>query len=429
MRDTCLEMIGGLIRHPEQLADVLELVRYEDVPFPDLAQVYAQLTGLIADGITPTPAVMFDRQPEQAVSTYETAVIDCFEAIPAEPLPRAEIIREEAERGRLRQQAIDALDAAQNQDFYGAMAELHTSIQNALRPTHKPVSVTDELSRWRDRLTQPREGIRTGFESLDRRLTALGAGELSIVAARPGMGKSAFALDVARAQHKDVLFFSLEMSADELISRAMSALAQVNSRSFRSRNFNEAELVRINGAQQAWNIPLHIVDNPAVTVEEIEAQTAKAKPSLVVIDYLQLMEGKGDNRSQQIGHITRRLKRLSKKHNCHVMCLSQLNRGVENRTNKRPTMADLRESGEIEQDADQILFLYRHGVYVENFPHYDVTEINLAKFRQGEPGTEHLTFHGEHTTFKNSSDMEISQYKGALNESVQVFNPTAARGV
>lgn len=423
MRDTCIELVAGLIRNPEQLADVMELAKPDDVPFPDLSQIMAQVCGLIADGITPTPAILLDRIPDQPAAGYEASVIDCFEAVGAQPVEYAKIVNRENRKAQASELANNVQRAVLSGDFDGNLQNTLAEFSDLTRPASKPLLVASELPSWRQRLTQPRQGVKTGYEALDRRLFVLGSGELSIVAARPGMGKTAMMLDIAKRQQSGIVF-TLEMSADELISRGMSALAKVNSKSFRTRNFTHDELQRIDSV--SWNTGLQIVDNPMVTVEEIDAIVARERPEFVAIDYLQLMVSKGENRNQEVGHLSRSLKRMAKKHNCHVMALSQLNRGVESRVNKRPTQADLRESGELEQDADQIILLYRHGVYDKNFPHYMVTEVNLAKFRQGEPGTEFLEFHGEHTTFKDASDFAIDQYKGALNHGPKEFKPRAA---
>ena len=414
MRDATSKMIGGLIHHPEYTADVLGLVKPEQLPDPDLAQIFEQVLALQADGLLVTAELLLQREPDQSSGNYVATVIDVCELYIAQPVAYAQFVEREIRRAKVVELARSLGEAAESGDFDDAMTEIAGQVNACTVPASKPVDVTTELPAWRNRLEQPRKGIQTGFASLDRRLSALGAGELSVLAGRPGMGKSALALDIARAQAEPVLFFSLEMSSDELIARAMSAEARVNSRSFRNRNFTEAEVVRINRAQEQWSGNLHIVDDPSTTVEQIDALAAKYQPALIVVDYLQLMVSQGENRNQQIGHLSRSLKRISKARQCHVMALSQLNRGVESRNDKRPTMSDLRDSGEVEQDADQILLLYRHGYYHENFAAYMMAEVDVAKFRQGEAGREYLEFLGQYTTFQEPEDLALGQYKAEL---------------
>jgi len=238
--------------------------------------------------------------------------------------------------------------------------------------------------------------------------------DLIIIAGRPAMGKTSFSMNIAeRAAIKgsSVAIFSMEMSAVQLVMRMFSSLARINQRNLRSGNIRDEEWPRI-GQQQALlsQSRLFIDDTPALSPSEIRARCRRLKRShgldLVVIDYLQLMQvpGHKENRATEISEISRSLKALAKELDVPVIALSQLNRSLEQRPNKRPVMSDLRESGAIEQDADLIIFIYRDEVYNEDSPHKGKAEIILGKHRNGATGMVPLTFLGEYTRFESFQD-------------------------
>lgn len=262
---------------------------------------------------------------------------------------------------------------------------------------------------------------KTGFKSLDLKIEGLLPGQLIILAARPSMGKTALALNIAKSvaekYSEQVLIFSLEMLHKELSERLISTEAEVNSRKFKSRDFNSDELRRIgNAAGKCANLPLIVDDFSGSTIYRIRNQCLRHKAKykklrLVVIDYLQLIpyeEGRKGNKADDIAILTRNLKLLSKEIGCPIICLSQLNRGVETRDNKRPILADLRDSGAIEQDADQVWFIYRDEVYNPETKSAAEAEVIIAKNRGGETGTAKLSWQGEFTKF---SDLRIEDKK------------------
>lgn len=260
-------------------------------------------------------------------------------------------------------------------------------------------------------------GTPTGFIDLDRITNGLQKSDLIIVAGRPAMGKTAFALNIALnaciKYNKVVAMFSLEMSAGQLVQRLLSAEANIESQKLRNGRLTMEEWSKLASVAGALNdINFYIDDTPAISVTEVRAKSRRIKRQkgldLIVIDYLQLMSSnKGESREQQISEISRSLKALAKELDVPVMALSQLNRSVENRQDKRPVPSDLRESGAIEQDADIIIFLYRDEVYVKDTKKPGVAEIIIAKHRNGPTGTVELAFLKEFTKFANLERSDV----------------------
>jgi replicative DNA helicase len=257
-------------------------------------------------------------------------------------------------------------------------------------------------------------GVPTGFRGIDEKTSGLQPGDLIVIAGRPSMGKTALALNIARNASLETgepaAIFSLEMSKEQLSLRMLSAEARIDSSRMRGGFLSERDLARINRAAGAlYDIPIYIDDSPAISALEIRAKTRRMKMDkgvgLVVIDYLQLMRGRAsaERRDLEISEISRSLKALAKELNIPVVALSQLNRKVEDRTNKRPVLSDLRESGAIEQDADVILFIYRDEVYhkEEDNPNKGIAELILAKQRNGPIGAVKLAFLETYTRFED----------------------------
>lgn len=257
-------------------------------------------------------------------------------------------------------------------------------------------------------------GVPTGFEKIDNITSGLQKSDLIIIAGRPSMGKTAFALDIARhaaiKERVHVAVFSLEMSKEQLVIRMLSSEAGVDSQRLRKGFLGETDWPKLTAAAgKLSEAPIFIDDTPAITALEVKAKARRLKAEsglgLIILDYLQLMRSPRfkDSREQEISEISRSLKALAKELNVPVVALSQLNRKVEDRTNKRPQMADLRESGAIEQDADVIAFIYRDEVYnrSEDNPERGIAEINIGKQRNGPVGTAKLVFLEKYTCFEN----------------------------
>ncbi len=261
-------------------------------------------------------------------------------------------------------------------------------------------------------------GSSTGFKDLDNKLQGLQKGDLVVVAGRPSMGKTSFAMNIAENVLLDddsngaVLIFSLEMPGESLTTRLLSGMTKLNQQNVRSGMLKDDELrILLQQSEKLKNMPLWIDDSSILSPMELRAKarrlarTEQDGLSLIVVDYLQLMQLplSIENRVNQISEISRSLKSLAKELNVPVIALSQLNRAVEQRPNKRPIMADLRDSGAIEQDADVILFIYRDEVYNEDSEQGNKAEIIIGKQRNGPIGTVNLTFLKEFTRFENFS--------------------------
>ncbi|BCL60868.1 hypothetical protein DGMP_15610 [Desulfomarina profundi] len=240
--------------------------------------------------------------------------------------------------------------------------------------------------------------------------------DLIIVAARPSMGKTSFAMNIAQnaalVEKTGVAVFSLEMSKEQLVMRLLSSAGRIDSQRIRTGKLQKEDWAKLTRAVGMLSeAPIFIDDTPAISVLEMRAKVrrlaAQHDIGLIIVDYLQLMRGRGaiENRTQEISEISRSLKALAKEHNVPVIALSQLNRSLESRTDKRPMMSDLRESGAIEQDADVICFIYRDEVYnkSEDNPDRGIAEIIIGKQRNGPTGITKLTFIKEFTMFENMS--------------------------
>ena len=253
-------------------------------------------------------------------------------------------------------------------------------------------------------------GITTGFSGIDNFIGGLNKSELILLAARPGMGKTSIVLNMAtaaaKASGKTVVIFQLEMSKDQLASRLLSSEALVDSKKLRMGNLTDEEWIKIAGASANLNkLNILIDDQSDIKVSEMKAKCRRLgdKLGLIIIDYLQLMQGskKTDNRVQEVSEISRGLKIMAKELNVPVLCCSQLSRAAEGRSDKRPMLSDLRESGAIEQDADIVMFLYRDDYYNPDTDKKNVAECIIAKNRHGEVGTVEMQWLGQFTSFSS----------------------------
>lgn len=255
-------------------------------------------------------------------------------------------------------------------------------------------------------------GIPTGYTEFDKLTAGLQAGELIVIAGRPSMGKSTLAVNIAEnaaiGAKVPTAIFSMEMPSQQLAFRMISSLGRVDQTHLRTGNFPDEDWSRINTAVQLMSdAPIFIDDSASLSPTEIRARARRLKREhglgLIVVDYLQLMQvhGSKENRATEISEISRSLKALAKELELPIIALSQLNRSVEQRTDKRPVMSDLRESGAIEQDADLIVFIYREEVYNQDTPRKGIADISIAKQRNGPIGDFLLTFVGRFTKFEN----------------------------
>ena len=322
------------------------------------------------------------------------------------------------------QSVRDILDRAETNIF--SLAEQHNNRQSQSGPqsisdvTAKVVTKLDELSKLEGNIT----GLTTGFLELDNKTYGMQSGDLIIVAARPSMGKTTFAMNLVESVlfncDLPALVFSMEMPADSIAMRLISAFGRVNQGHLRSGNLDADEWSKVTSSMvHLQQKHLYIDDSSALPPTEVRARARRiakqhgGKLGCIMVDYLQLMKvpGMGDNRVGEISEISRSLKALAKEMNCPVIALSQLNRSLENRPNKRPVMSDLRESGAIEQDADLIMFIYRDEVYNKESKEAGTAEIIIGKQRNGPIGTVRLAFEGQYTRFSNLSPEFYNQFQ------------------
>lgn len=307
--------------------------------------------------------------------------------------------------------AEEVLDEAERQIF---------QIAEARPKTGGPLGINELLAKTVDRidsLFNSQEGLiglSTGFSDLDEKTNGLQGSDLVVIAGRPSMGKTTFAMNlvesVALRTDKVVLVFSLEMPADSIVMRMLSSLGRIDQTKIRTGKLDEDDWPRLTSAVNLLNErKLFIDDTAGISPTEMRARTRRlarehGEIGLIMVDYLQLMRipgASGENRTNEISEISRSLKALAKEFNCPVLALSQLNRSLEQRPNKRPVSSDLRESGAIEQDADIILFIYRDEVYHPETEHKGIAEIIIGKQRNGPIGTVRLAFLGRYTRFDN----------------------------
>lgn len=276
----------------------------------------------------------------------------------------------------------------------------------------------DELSKADSHIT----GLSTGFTDLDDKTAGLQKSDLIIVAGRPSMGKTSFAMNLVEHavlnQDKPILVFSMEMPADQLIIRMLSSIGRIDQRRIRVGNLEDPDWPKLSVAvNKLKDVPLFIDDTPALTPTEVRSRARRVHREhgglgMIMVDYLQLMQvaGSSEGRTAEISEISRSLKAIAKEFKVPVVALSQLNRALEQRPNKRPVNSDLRESGAIEQDADVIMFIYRDEVYHPDSAEKGTAEIIIGKQRNGPIGTSYLAFHGEFTRFENLARGSYDEY-------------------
>jgi replicative DNA helicase len=421
-------VLGGVLIEPDALSRVLEIMRGPDFYREAHQKIFTAMVDMYQKG-TPVDLItlsehLLSRNQMEAVggAAYLASLADAIpSAVNIEVYAR--IVRDKATLRRLI--SLSAEIASKSYRFSGDVEDILDQAEKSIfeitedkiTPHVYPLSeVIKDSFRTIEELYDRKErvsGVPTGFINLDQYTSGLQPSDLIIVAGRPSMGKTAFALDMARNAATQaeipVLIFSLEMSRQQLATRMLCSEARVDAHRLRSGYIGERDWPRLTSAAGVLSeAPIFIDDSAAMSVLQMRAKARRLKADrglgLVVVDYLQLMSGRAgaDRREQEISEISRSLKALAKELHLPVIALSQLNRKVEDRTDKRPVMADLRESGAIEQDADVILFIYRDEMYDENSKHKGIAEIIIGKQRNGPSGVRvNLAFLNQYTRFEN----------------------------
>ncbi|MDP1573464.1 MAG: replicative DNA helicase [Coxiellaceae bacterium] len=337
----------------------------------------------------------------------------------------ADIVRERSVLRQLISVGADVTNSVFNAEGRDSMSLLDHAEQLVYKISEHqqrgtgPLPITTLLSKATDRLDELYHskgmltGVSTGFTDFDQMTSGFQRGDMIVIAGRPSMGKTSFAMNIAEfaaiKQDKPVMVFSLEMPAEQLVLRMISSLGRIDQHKVRTGQLSDDDWPRVTSAVSVLSeSKMYIDDTPSLTPLELRTRARRVARkhgglSMIMIDYLQLMScpSSHDNRTNEISEISRSLKAIAKEFNVPVIALSQLNRGLEQRTDKRPVMSDLRESGAIEQDADVIAFIYRDEVYHEDSQHKGTAEVIIRKQRNGPIGDFRLTFLGQYTRFEN----------------------------
>ena len=419
-------VIGAMLIDPACVAEVIELLRPEDFYAEEHQRIFETIYSMFNSARKIDPVTVLDQLKAQGY--YDDAGGRAYLMQLMEVTPTSANVKEYAaivrDKSMLRAIAT-AAGEIQTMALSGAgsaaeIAELAEQKIYAVRQGREIKGLAPIKSIIMDLYAQLDErsrsdsdipGLTTGFRDLDVALTGLNKSDLILVAARPGMGKTAsalnLALNAAKASGKAVAVFQLEMSKDQLAARFLASEALLDSQKLKTGNLNQDDWIKIARATSVLaKTHLFVDDNPAITVAEIKAKCRRLGDSLglIVIDYIQLMQTGGrrsENRVQEVAEISRGLKIMAKELNVPVVCLSQLSRAAEQRADKRPMLSDLRESGAIEQDADIVMFIYRDDYYDAESDDKNVAEIILAKNRHGATGTVELQWIGQYTTFSS----------------------------
>ena len=419
-------ILGGILLDPEAIGRVTEILVPEAFYIVSHREIYRASIELQSKG-KPTKlmtvaswlkdknllekaggqsrlAQLFDR-------TISAANIDQYAKLVMEKYTRRQLIQIGGEIAQLGYETESPLETVLDQSEQKIFGLTQERPQQGLTATSDILTETfDDIEQRSMGMVLP--GLSCGFYDLDAMTQGFQRSDLIIAAGRPAMGKTSFVLNVARniaGGHKQpIAIFSLEMSKQQLVYRLLSSEARIESGRLRTGRIGQHEWEPLGHAISSLSqIPIFIDDTPNISVTEMRSKCRRLKAEnggalgLILIDYLQLMEGSSDNRVQELSKITRSLKGLARELNVPIISLSQLSRGVESRTNKRPMMSDLRESGSIEQDADLIMMLYREEYYDPDTPDRGLAEVIIAKHRNGPTGTVKLLFEPQYTLFRN----------------------------
>ena len=425
-------LLGSILIDPDSINQIADSISSEDFYLEEHKQIYIAMHGLFIANNQIDVVTLIDELVKKGI--YSKSGGEDYIKVIAQTVPNAlnvkdyaKIVKDKSILRQLIKMCENVSDAAYSEQdevsgiIESAQSQLYSITQGRETKNFRHIHevITDVYAHLNELRTNPESsaGTSTGFRSLDRVLAGMGNSDLVIVGARPGMGKTSFCLNigtnVAKQTKKAVAIFSLEMSAEQLVSRVISSEALVDSYALRTGELKQEEWVHIAQATSSLSgCDILIDDTPGISVTKMKAKLRRVNNlGLVIIDYLQLMQSdkKIENRTQEVSEISRSLKILAKELNVPVICCSQLSRGTEANTNKRPMISHLRESGSIEQDADVIIFLYRDEYYknaeggdsVTPDTEQNVAEIIIAKNRHGSTDTVKVGWTGRYTKFRD----------------------------
>lgn len=420
-------VLGSMLIDSRCISDVVGLARADDFYLQTNRDIFETIYEMFSFSQVIDPVTVLDKMRERGVYDEQTStkyLMQLMEITPtaANAKRYAQIVHDKALLRNLSTAASDIIETVY--EGVGTTPEILESAEKRIYALRRGISgdslerVGTILHRVYDRLTELSEsgseisGISTGLRDLDKFISGLNKSDLMLLAARPGMGKTSMALNIAlsvakKYPRRTVAFFSLEMSKLQLVTRLLSNESFVDNKKLTTGRLSVEEWSKLGIASSALaQTDLRVDDNPSLTVAEMNAKCRRIDDlALVIIDYLQLMTSAGtkgyggENRQQVVSDISRSLKIMAKELNVPILCLSQLSRANESRQDKRPMLSDLRESGAIEQDADEVLFLYREDYYNKDTEKQNVAECIVAKNRHGETGTVELQWLPQFTTF------------------------------
>lgn len=424
-------LIGAMLLSPDAVTEAFDVVTAEDFYRPLHAHIFTAILAL-NNAAEPVDLVTVQAKlHEQGVQLTDIGILSSLLVnTPSANNARhyAQLVHEKSQQRRLISVATEIVDESYipTDDVVGLIDEAERKINligdesrvDSVSPLQRLLIEEANILELRGETRGQFNGLETGYRSLDLILQGLQPHAFTIVGARPAMGKTAFALGilthVGAVVKRPALFFSLEMSRQELAERILASTARIDSAKLRTGDLSDADW---NRAQDAFgylqSAKVFIDDNPVLTVMDIRARARRIKQQngdlgVIIIDYLQLMtnRGKAENRQVEVAEMSRSLKILARELGCPVVALSQLSRALESRADKRPMMSDLRESGSLEQDADVVLFLYRGEQYSQEVPNdkKSEAEVIVGKNRNGPTNTAYLTWRGEFARFDNVAD-------------------------
>ena len=418
-------VLGSMLIDPRCVPEVIDKLRPDDFYLQQNRDIYETIYSMFNYSMTIDPVTVLENMKQNGVYDENQSrgyLLQLMDTTPtaANVKEYIDILKDNTLQRRVAETAGDLLAMVRQgsdtgQDILEAAEQRIYAIRQG-RSARGLTPISDIIIDVYDRLAELAAsdsaipGLSTGLRDLDRAISGLNKSDLILLAARPGMGKTSFALNVAlnvaKSEKKTVAVFSLEMSREQLATRLLSSEACVESGRLRTGSLRETDWEKIAAAAGVLNkVDIRIDDNPMLSVADMNAKCRRIDSlGLVVIDYLQLMtsaggRGGGESRQQVVSDMSRMLKIMAKELNVPVICLSQLSRANEKRDDKRPMLSDLRESGAIEQDADIVLFLYRDDYYNEDSEKRNIAECIVAKNRHGETGKVELRWMPEYTTF------------------------------
>lgn len=420
-------ILSSILMDQELIGDVIGSIKPQDFYDTKHQTIYSAMVKMYQDDINIDPVTLVDYlKPNLQETGGVTYIAELFNSgIPGNIKEYIRIIKENSSKRQIARVAMNMYNAAfdnthSSKEILNAAEDKIFNISGGT--TKAPVLIYDALTSTLDQIEKNYKngggitGFSTGFIDIDKKINGLNRGDLIIIAARPSMGKTALAINIAAyvSKSRNVCVFSLEMVKEKLVNRILSSETRIRHEKIKTGCLKDDDYVKlVSAAGEISTRKLIIDDTPGITISEIKAKARKIKIKqgldVVIIDYLQIIEGSGknDNRQLELSGMSRQLKNMAKELDISVIALSQLNRGPEARQDKHPLLSDLRESGGIEQDADIVTLLYRDDYYNPDSDKKGITECIIAKNRDGEVGVVELGWLGEFQKFANLSKRDM----------------------